>query len=119
MNAEYDEHGRGKLQREFHKLCGFDPTTRPEIGFAAFSDAVDLAMRAKSMDFPTRFKPMLSKAVLDILAEVLPAMVKAELDPVRKAFADLKAEIATLKKAGIGSRPVVRVTDSLPVMSNR
>jgi hypothetical protein len=95
MTEGIDEHGRGPLQREYHRRLGYDPTKRPIVGFAQFADAVELAMKASAMDFPTRFQPMMRAAIEDILAVVLPGMidklVEEKLVPVRKAYAELKA----------------------------
>lgn len=102
----FDECGRGPLAREFQRRCGFD-IERPAAGFAAFAKSIERA-RVTDKEFPEEFRAMLAASVDAIVTPILEAqqetirqrveeIVNERLEPVRKAFAELRAEMAAMK----------------------
>lgn len=90
----YDEHGHGPMTREYFRVTRRDPATC-QAGYQSFASAVEHAIRKRDGEFPEQFRKMLLTVTLEILASELPAMVKEmvriELEPVRKAYVELKA----------------------------
>jgi len=108
----FDEHGRGPLQREFHRRCGFDPMGAAP-GFASFARALDRA-RASGNEFPEQFREVLAAAVAAVVGPVLEAerarvradvevvvgaLVEERLAKVRAAYAALLARVDRLEAA--------------------
>jgi hypothetical protein len=115
----FDEYGRGPLTRQFQESLGMKPHI-PGPGTAALMYAIRDAVDRNSQ-WPDQFVAMLTRAV----SEIVPGLVQHELDkrlePVRKAYAELKAELTALKaelKASKGIKPSVRAqapNGALPV----
>lgn len=82
----WDEHGRGPLQREFHRRCGFEPGQNGP-GFASFARAVHRVMHDdKAREFPEQFRAMLAAVVAEFVGPIL----EAEREAIR---AEMAAEV--------------------------
>lgn len=119
----FDEFGRGPLLRGFQERHGDRPSL-PGSGVAAMLFAVRHAVNRTS-EFPEQFKMMLARAVAEVVEKVLPKLIEAEIDrrvdqrlePVRKAFAELRAEVASMK-AGAGRPASTTVQPRRPVLAS-
>jgi hypothetical protein len=102
---DYDALGRGPLQREFHNRCGFDP--KAGAGFRAFAAQLRAAENG-GHDWPDQFRTMLVRAVEEIVGPrieeerlhtlamcetMVLGLIDDRLEPVRKAFANLRGEL--------------------------
>lgn len=102
----FDGHGRGPLLRHFQDAAGIKPHV-PGPGLEAMAYAIRDAID-RNTQFPDQFVAMLSRAVAEIVPGLVQHELEKRLEPVRKAYAELKRELEQLKAAKV-VKPSVRV----------
>jgi hypothetical protein len=111
---DFDRFGRGPLQREYETRMGFDP--RSAVGFKTFVAQLRAAENG-GHEFPDMFRAMLGMVVEEIIGPrieeerahtlamcetMVLGLVDDRLEPVRKAFANLRSELK--RKPALASR---------------
>lgn len=134
MVQKWDEYGRGLLLAASQDAAGIKPHL-PREGLRSLLYAVRDSTH-HAVAFPDQFAAMLGRAVRELslpLIETLLAKIEeleakikaveanqekiidARLEPVRKAFVELRAEIKAMKAGGV--RPAVRTQAPRSAMS--
>lgn len=96
--GHWDELARGPLVRQSDEASG-KPLSACGAGWNSFANQVDHAIRKRGGEFPEQFRKMMRKAVEEIIGELLPELVSAELGPFRKAFAELRGRLERAEAA--------------------